>query len=153
MKHTTILALMLLISLSIFSCAEMEESKTLCPVVQKYVEVWNTGNFEGIENILDPKFERRATPDFEPQIGIEEFKKFVTSVRTQYPDFHLVVDEFFYDDDNFASRWTITATNTGPGDFPPTGNKVTVTGINILHFKDGKKPNIAPEFIAELRNK
>jgi len=145
MRHTTIFALILLISLLFINCAEMEESEVLAPITEKYVEVWNTGNFDGIERILDPNFERRATPDFEPTIGIEEFEKVVISVRAQYPDFHLVVDESFFEEGKGAARWTITATNTGPGDFPPTGKKATVTGLNILHFKDGK---IQAEWVA-----
>ncbi|NOX87146.1 MAG: ester cyclase, partial [Chlorobi bacterium] len=44
-----------------------------------------------------------------------------------------------------AARWTITATNTGSGSHPPTGKRIEVPGISIIHFADGK---IKDEWIA-----
>ena len=35
-------------------------------------------------------------------------------------------------------RWTQTGTNTGPGDFPPTGNSMNITGVCYAKIRDGK---------------
>ena len=78
------------------------------------------------------------TPKFEPTIGIESFKEDIAKWRTAYPDFHIDVDEIFFTQERAAARWTITATNSGPGWLPPTGKTVTVSGISIFHFEDGK---------------
>lgn len=136
----------LLIAILIFAgCERKNPAVELVPAIAKYVDFWNTGNFDGIEEILHPDFELRMTPTFEPEKGIEAFKESITNIRTAYPDFHLTVDELIFAEDAVAARWTITAANTGPGKSPPTGKKVEVSGISIIHFSEGK---IADEWIA-----
>ena len=85
------------------------------------------------------------TPKFEAEKGIELFKESVTRLRKAYPDFNIEMNEIVYDIDKAAARWTITATNTGEGSFPPTGKHVEVIGISIVHFENGK---IKDEWIA-----
>jgi len=131
--------------LSFISCQREDPSTKLKPLVDKYVEIWNTGNTEGIEEIIHPDFELRMTPKFEPEKGIEKFKESVKKWRTIYPDFHITIHEVVYDVDKAAARWTITATHTGEGWGPPTGKQVEVMGISIIHFKDGK---VKDEWIA-----
>ena len=41
-------------------------------------------------------------------------------------------------------RWTVTGTNTGPGDEPPTGKAVTISGMTTFTMVDGK---IAEEYV------
>ncbi|GAG27249.1 unnamed protein product, partial [marine sediment metagenome] len=62
-----------------------------------------------------------------------------------YPDFHINIHESVYNNEKAASRWTITATNTGTGNMPPTGKRVEVMGISIIHFQENK---IKDEWIA-----
>ena len=131
--------------LFLFECNQPEPTKQLSPILDKYIEYWNTGKFPDIEQILQPNFELRMTPDFEPEQGIEKFKQTVIKWRTAYPDFHLAVNEHVFDKNKIAALWTITATNTGPGTHPPTGKRVEVVGMSIIHFEDGK---IKDEWIA-----
>ena len=119
-------------------CRKPDPAVKLGPIIDKYVEIWNTGNMEGVEEILHPEFELRMTPEFEPEIGIEAFKESITKWRTVYPDFHIDLDEVVFTAEVGAARWTITATHSGPGWFPPTGKTVKVPGMSIFHFKDGK---------------
>jgi steroid delta-isomerase-like uncharacterized protein len=114
-------------------------------LVLPYVGYWNTARFEGIENLLCEDFELIESPEFKPQKGIEAFKETVKGYKTAYPDFRLVVDELLFDRDKIAGIWTITATKTGPGVLPATGKSLKVTGLAIIHFKDGK---IKDEWIA-----
>lgn len=139
------LILLLSIFISFLGCQKKPSSQNLKPIIDKYVEFWNTGNFAGIEEILHPEFELRMTPKFEPETGIESFKESVIKWRKAYPDFHIVVDEIIYGINKVAARWTITATNTGEGWHPPTGKQVKVPGISIIHFEEGK---IKDEWIA-----
>ncbi len=106
-------------------------------LIEKYVGYWNTGDFQGIEEVLHPDFEIRMTPDFKPEKGIETFKKNVVKWRTTYPDFHIDVNEWIFANDKFAGLWTITATHTG--------KHINVTGMSIIHFQEGK---IKDEWIA-----
>ena len=48
------------------------------------------------------------------------------------------MDEEIYVGDRAAIRFRYEGTQTGPGYVPPTGKKITATGIIILHFKNGK---------------
>lgn len=127
------------------NCTKPYPPATFKPIIEKYVEYWNTGNFDNIEKVLHPDFELRMTPKFEAEIGISVFKKSVLKWREAYPDFHIELHEIIYDKDSAAARWTITATNTGHGWHPPTGKNVKVMGISILHFVDNK---IKDEWIA-----
>ncbi|MGB2957591.1 MAG: ester cyclase [Bacteroidota bacterium] len=135
--HTALLVV-LMGTATLSGCRRPDPAVELSPIVDRYVEIWNTGNLEGIEEILHPEFELRMTPKFEPEIGIEAFKESIARWRTAYPDFHIDLDEIFFAGDVGAVRWTITATNSGPGWFPPTGKTVKVPGMSIFHFKQGK---------------
>jgi len=127
------------------SCTQFDSSKDYDPLLEKYVEFWNTGKFDGIENILHPDFEIRMTPEYEAEKGIDLFMENVTKWRKAYPDFNIVIDEKLYSINKAAVRWTITATNTGEGLHPPTGKSIKVPGMSIIHFADGK---IKDEWIA-----
>jgi steroid delta-isomerase-like uncharacterized protein len=121
-----------------------DPSQTLRPIANKYVEVWNTGNFEELDSIFDQNFVRRANllPDVN---GVDGLKKMMSGFRTAYPDLKIVLTDEVYSDNEAAARWTFTGTNTGPGEMPPTGKSVKVWGISILHFANGK---ITEEIVA-----
>ena len=101
-------------------------------LIEKYVEYWNTGNFEEIDKILHHEFELRMTPKFEPEKGIDIFKEDVLKWRQAYPDFHIEIYEIINENNKAAVRWTIKATNTGPGWHPPTGKHVEVIGMQRI---------------------
>ena len=128
----------LLLIIIILNCAKPDPTTTFKPLVEKYVDIWNTGNFTETETILHPNFELRMSPKFEAEKGIPSFKESVMKWRKAYPDFHIELHEIVYDKDAVAVRWTITATNTGPGMNPPTGKHVEVMGMSIIHFSDNK---------------
>lgn len=76
-------------------------------------------------------------------VGLDEFKNWVTGTRTAYPDFNAVIEETIFKDDKIVSRFTVTATNTGPlttpyGELPPTGKKVQFFGVNIIQVVNEK---------------
>lgn len=133
-----------IIMLTIFSililigCMKSNSSERLSPLLERYVEYWNTGEFMGIEETLHPDFELRMTPDSEPEKGILAFIETVNIWRTAYPDFHIDINECIFDSNKIAALWTITATNTGPGSHLPTGKHIKVKGMSIIHFEKGK---------------
>jgi predicted ester cyclase len=139
------------ISASLFSllliagCAQPEPAARLGPLVDGYVRAWNTGEFTGLEEIVSNQFELRMTPRFDPILGLDSLKKNITKIRAAYPDFHISLDEVIYAPDAVTARWTIRATNSGPGERPPTGKTVVVPGMSIIHISGGK---ITDEWIA-----
>jgi len=133
------------VSILMFSCAKQSNIDYQKQLVDKYVKYWNTGDFEGIEEVLHPDFELMTTPKYNAVIGIEKFKETITKWRIAYPDFYIQLDEEIYGSDEGAVRWTITATHTGQGNMPPTGKRVEVKGISLFHIVDNK---IKDEWIA-----
>ncbi len=129
----TVLALLFLA----VGCQQQDTSKEWKPITDGYVKAWNTGNLEILDGIVDPQFVRIVGSTTLAE-GLDSLKKYISSARETYPDFHVTIDERIYAGDKAASRWTVTATNTGPGDFPPTGKQVTVTGISFSRMKNGK---------------
>lgn len=121
-----------------FGCKSSEPSTELKPLVDSYINAWNTGDIDALDDVVHPEFEFRITPSFKATVGIDSLKDIITYYRTAYPDFQLKVDDEMYSRDKAAIIWTITATNTGPGMFPTTGRKINVQGISIYHFTNGK---------------
>ena len=82
--------LMSLIALSLFSsCAEQDYSAKINPLLDKYIEAWNTGNLSDLSSIVDFSFELRKIPDLEPVRGIKNLEDYIVRSRTAVPDFFL----------------------------------------------------------------
>lgn len=147
MSFATI-ALALVLSSLIAGCARPDPLEQLKPLIDRYVRVWNTGDFNGLEEVVSAQFELRMGPQFNPVRSVDSLKSIITYWRTAYPDFHITLDELIYAPNVVTARWTIRATNTGPGKHPPTGKAIVVPGISILHVSEGK---ITDEWIAEAQ--
>jgi len=117
----------------IVGCNPQYPTKLQQDNLDKYLSFWNTGNFEGIENVLDADYEYIASPNYEPQKGIEALKKEISETRTSFPDFKVVVEEKFANKDRVAVLWSITATRADNDTIKLNGK-----GISIIHFKDNK---------------
>ena len=140
MKRSTlsmILLCLLVPTVILLGCQPPNASQKLKPVVDKYVEVWNTGNLGELDAIIDPHFVRRVNliPTVE---GVDGAKKVISGFRAAYPDLKIVVDDPNYSENRFSCRWTFTGTNTGAGEMPPTGKPVKIWGLTIAHFANGK---------------
>ena len=129
----------------IAGCGRPNLSGELKPLIDRYVRAWNTGDFNGLEEVVSGQFELRMSPRFNPIRSLDSLKSTITYWRTAYPDFHLTADELIYAPNAVTARWTIHATNSGPGSHPATGKTVVVPGISIIHVSDGK---ITDEWIA-----
>jgi steroid delta-isomerase-like uncharacterized protein len=140
-----LLSFLLTVLLALAGCSEKDNTSGMTAILDKYVEFWNTGDFQHIEKVLCEDFELLMTPNFEAERGIEKFTETVLKYRKAYPDFKLVVNDLVIDEDKAAAIWTITATNTGAGSSQLTGKSIDVTGISFIHFRDGK---IRDEWIA-----
>ena len=112
-------------------------SKELKPLVDKYNEVWQTGNVDELDAIMDENFIRHSDPLTSAE-GLYNLKKVINEFKTAYPDVKIVSEEEIYSENRHAGRWSVTATNTGPGAMPPTGKSVKYWGNTIIHFKNGK---------------
>lgn len=114
-----------------------DPSVELKPVVDKYIEAWNNGNFDLFNTIFDSNYVHHENQSPEIQ-GIEGIEKLISGFRTAYPDGKLVLEEEIYSENKSVGRWVYTGTNTGPGQMPSTGKSVSMWGVSILHFANGK---------------
>jgi steroid delta-isomerase-like uncharacterized protein len=105
-----------------------------------YREVWREARNETIYELLAPNAVLKGQRGSGVVIrGPEEFAKFADQIRSAFPDTDLVVEDAFAVGDKVVARWSATMTHTGDGiGIAPTGRRVTVTGITIARFVDGK---------------
>jgi len=107
------------------------------PVTDAYIQAWNTGNVNTLDAICVPQVVRydRTAEVFR---GLDSLKGVIARIRQTYPDFKVTSLEEFYVGDHAVVLWTVTGTNTGPGEFPPTGKSFKASGLSLSRFVDGK---------------
>ncbi len=112
----------------------------LKPIVDAYVEAWNTGNVDALDAIVDVGVQRHASPTTgSGATSLDELKQVITFTRALFPDFHVSLDEEIYVAGKSAIRWTITGTHTGSTEeLPATGKAVSLSGSTISHYAEGK---------------
>ena len=106
------------------------------PVVSTYFQAWNTGNLDSLNAICDPQYVRYE--GMTESDKLDSLKRFIANVRMMIPDFKLTVEEELYVGDHAVVRFSVTGTNTGPGNLPPTGKSFKVSGLSLIRFMNGK---------------
>ncbi|MCK5944566.1 MAG: ester cyclase [Planctomycetes bacterium] len=123
-------------------------------VLEAWVDMWQRRDLDIADRVLAPDLVR-----FHPRDELvrdrEGFKALLTHVTTAFPDFAVEVHGIDVDARGGRIRWTVTGTHTGPGEGPPTGRKVELTGSDAFDIEDGRiTRNWAGwdrnEFIAQL---
>ena len=113
-----------------------EENKAMA---EKTLEFWNQKNLAVIDEIWSPEFIAHHPAIPGSPLDFESFKQVCLAYITALPDLHGVHDETIAEGDKIVCRWTSTGTHLGKlMGIPPTGKKVTYTGITITRFADGK---------------
>jgi steroid delta-isomerase-like uncharacterized protein len=101
-------------------------------------EVMNTGNLSVLDEIAHPDVIDHTVPPGMPA-GREGVKAAIAMYRTAFPDMHSVLEDMIVDGDRVATRYTLTGTHQGEFmGIPATGKRVSVSGIDIMRFRDGK---------------
>ena len=113
-----------------------EQNKT---VARRAVEeCFNKGNLAVVNEIFASNYvDHNAPPGLPP--GVEGFKQLVTMYRNAFPDVRVTIDDVITEGDKVVIRWTGRGTHKGNlMSVAPTGKQVTVTGIGIDRFANGK---------------
>lgn len=101
-------------------------------------EVFNKGNLSIVDELVAENFINHDPFPGEPP-GREGFKQVATMLRAAFSDLHLTHEEMIAEGDIVVERFTMRGTHTGAFlGFPPTGRQVTMRGIDMLRFADGK---------------
>ena len=113
-----------------------EENKT---IFRRYVEeVSNEGNLDLVDEIF-ARYVSHQPDGYTEERGPEDVKRFIGEFHQAFPDFHSTIEDQIAEGDKVATRWTIRGTHQGEfRGIAPTGKQITVTGIGIFRFSEGK---------------
>lgn len=99
----------------------------------------NSGNTEGIEDLIAADFIDHQADTSLKSTGIQLFKDELAMYRTTFPDFHQDIAGMATNGDRTYIQLHIKGTNTGPwGSMPPTGKTIDVMGADVVRFANGK---------------
>jgi predicted ester cyclase len=105
-------------------------------------ESFNEGKFDLADELISPGAINHDPAEPIRMRGLrgpETFKRTVTMYREAFPDVRMVVDDVIASGEHVVARWHSEGTHRGQLEgLAPTGARVTVTGISIDRWEDGK---------------
>jgi steroid delta-isomerase-like uncharacterized protein len=102
-------------------------------------DVWSSGEIERLDELVAPDVVHHDPYDPNAAEGLVGLKRTIEVNRRAFPDMQLTVEDQIAEGDRVVTRWRGEMTHTGElGGAPPTGRRVTITGITIERFEDGK---------------
>ncbi len=109
-------------------------------LVRRFIdEVFNTGNFDAVDEILAPEYVHHDPTTQEFGSGMEGFKRLIDYYRGAFPDLEISIDDQIGAGDRVVNRWTGRGTHQGElMGIPATGRPVSADGISIHRIVDGR---------------
>jgi hypothetical protein len=81
--------------------------------------------------------EHNPAPGYD--LGLEGLKQYFSSLHTAFPDYQINVEDMIAEGDKVVARVSVSGTHQGEfRGIDPTGNRVTIKGIDILRIAEGK---------------
>lgn len=98
---------------------------------------WNAGDLDGYLRLYDDDIRLHGyTPE---PMDKAATRSFYEGIHVAFPGCRLAAEEVFADGDRLVCRFTLTGRHDGPFlGVPATGTDITLPGITILHFRDGR---------------
>jgi steroid delta-isomerase-like uncharacterized protein len=112
-----------------------EESKA---IARRGYEAINQNTLDALDEIVASDMtDHDPAPGQGP--GLEGVKQWFSEMHTAFPDFQMNVEDMIAEGDKVVNRVSMSGTHEGEFmGIEPTGNRVTITGIDILRITDGK---------------
>lgn len=115
------------------------QAQSLRVVVQRWAELWSTGDLESAEKIFTQEVRDHRAPPLPDIDGIEAERRFIASVRSAFPDLHIQIEDAVFEADRVAARVMHRGTHTGSFlGLAPTGRPVAYEGTVIFRIADGR---------------
>ena len=109
------------------------------PLLDKYLEAWNTGSSTEFRSFIDFSFELRKLPDLKPANGIKNLEDYLIRSRTAIPDSTLKeTEKIFVSNTAAIVYWNFAGTLKGGNDLPIIGSKIDISGFSIIFFNGSK---------------
>jgi steroid delta-isomerase-like uncharacterized protein len=106
-------------------------------VVRRLIDAINRQDSEALRDVIHQDYVYRAPG--EELHGIGGLEGLLSAYRQGFPDFQIVIDDAFGDQDRVAILFTFTGTHLGElMGVPPTGESVSVQGTILSRVADGK---------------
>jgi len=103
-----------------------------------HLDIFQAGSLAAADELCTPDFAWHAPGAGVPQ-GAAGVKQMATMYRTAFPDLRITHEDTISQGDKVVIRWTVTGTHQGElQGVPPSGRRVTVTGIDIFRVAGGK---------------
>lgn len=140
-------------SAQVVKSAEMTPSgnQTVDSMPRRYVELWNTGNFDQMESIFSPPVVMVSHGN-RVLLNPEMLKRVITTWRKSMPDLNFKVEDTIIEGDKVAMRLSFTGSyreRLFAGTAAPTPEiprTVRATEMLMFHVKDGKINQIWEEY-------
>jgi steroid delta-isomerase-like uncharacterized protein len=112
-----------------------EESKA---IARRGYEAINQNTLDALDEIVASDMtDHDPAPGQGP--GLEGVKQWFSEMHTAFPDFQMNVEDMIAEGEKVVNRVSMSGTHEGEFmGIEPTGNRVTITGIDILRITDGK---------------
>jgi steroid delta-isomerase-like uncharacterized protein len=107
-------------------------------IAERFIdEIFNKGNLDGVDRFVTSDFIYHARG--EDVSGIENFKEWVSSDRSAFPDIRFTILDSISELNKVATAWIVEGTHTKEfRGIPATHKKVETVGVNIFHFEGNK---------------
>jgi steroid delta-isomerase-like uncharacterized protein len=107
-------------------------------IVRRWIEAYNTHDLSSIDDLFD-EFIAPEYVDHTNQVNREGLKQLFIMGFTGFPDWHETIDDIIAEGDKVWIRISYTGTHTSEfRGIAPTGEKVTMTGVDIYRIENGK---------------
>ncbi len=112
-----------------------EDNKAL---VRRAYDAINQNDLDALDEMVDSDVtDHDPAPGQGP--GLEGVKQYFSALHSAFPDVHMDVEDMIAEGDKVVARVSMSGTHQGEFmGIDPTGNRVTITGIDILRIVDGK---------------
>ncbi len=108
-------------------------------IARRGYEAINQNNLDALDEVVASDItDHDPAPGQAP--GLEGVKQWFSSMHTAFPDFRMNVEDMIAEGDKVVARVSMSGTHQGEFmGIDATGNRVTITGIDILRINaDGK---------------
>ena len=112
-----------------------EENKA---IARRGYEAINQNNLDTLDEVVASDMtDHDPAPGQAP--GLEGVKHYFSSLHAAFPDVRMDVEDMIAEGDKVVARVSVSGTHRGEFmGIAPTGNRVTIAGIDILRMANGK---------------
>src|SRR5437660_9007933 len=106
-------------------------------IVERYVELWSTGNLSIADEVLAADFVDHTHPNQAP--GPQSVKEAVTAFHVGFPQVHISIEPMIAEGDTVAFRFVLRGIHQRVfAGFPPTAKEAVLTGADFIRIANGK---------------